>query len=604
MNLDNSTAAGEIVASPSNAASENMEKHSFEFSSAFLVHTVNSQSSTLAKAVLEGVMNSVDADASKIVIDLTNTSMVISDDGHGFRTREEVLACFKVFGFDHSEHAREFGRFGLGRAQLWAFASTVWRTSEFIFDVDVRERGFDWYLGTSESKVDGLRIEAKFYKELTNVEMVEFRSELEKLVRYSEVPIILNGEQLSKPPSESKWTVTTDEAYLRTSEGYYLAVYNQGIFVANLNTSSVGISGTLVTRRGHALTLNVSRNEIMRATCPVWAKLKPKIAELASKTKAKRLTDADRDFLATQTADPMNIDNFDRPIITMANGKHLSLHDAIKHLYNTPLTVAETGNRMAESLIRDKTAVVVAQVTLARFGVENVAGLVQVWRDRFEAAKHRMNYRDPRLKGADRESTASKEVRHCFWLLTSSARSITIFENIKDCPGYRQLQAAKINQSDLTPRQRAFLNCMEQMRPLVCRAINKVTNSKQSTRSYILGRGEGIEAYTDGSTYIAIVDVEAEQMMKEGLSGFLRLAHLMVHEYLHDCDDSGSHAHDLEFMETFHDVVLDSSEDLFRAATSGFNAFVKEEGKMSRKSAKQLDLVQKSESVAAPTAAQ
>ncbi|WP_414487046.1 ATP-binding protein [Stenotrophomonas maltophilia] len=180
MNLDNSTAAGEIVASPSNAASENMEKHSFEFSSAFLVHTVNSQSSTLAKAVLEGVMNSVDADASKIVIDLTNTSMVISDDGHGFRTREEVLACFKVFGFDHSEHAREFGRFGLGRAQLWAFASTVWRTSEFIFDVDVRERGFDWYLGTSESKVDGLRIEAKFYKELTNVEMVEFRSELSK----------------------------------------------------------------------------------------------------------------------------------------------------------------------------------------------------------------------------------------------------------------------------------------------------------------------------------------------------------------------------------------------------------------------------------------
>lgn len=604
MQLDTSTAAGEIAASPSNAASENMEKHSFEFSSAFLVHTVNSQSSTLAKAVLEGVMNSVDAAASKIVFDLTNASMVISDDGHGFRTRDEVLACFKVFGFDHSDHAREFGRFGLGRAQLWAFASTVWRTNEFIFDVDVRERGFNWYLGKSESKVDGLRIEAKFYKEMTNVEMVEFRSELEKLVRYSEVPIILNGEQLSKPPSESNWTVTTDEAFLRTSEGHYLAVYNQGIFVANLYTSNVGISGTLVTRRGHALTLNVSRNEIMRATCPVWAKLKPKIAELASRTKAKRLTDADRDFLATQTADPMKIDNFDRPIITMANGKHLSLHDAIKHLYSTPITVAETGNRMAESLLRDKSAVVVAQVTLARFGVETVAGLVKVWRSRLEGATHRMKYRNPSLKGADRESTVSSDLRHCFWLLTSGAQRITVFENIKDCPGYRQLQASKITQSDLTQRQRVFLRCMETMRHSVCYAINKVTGSGQSTRTYILGRGEGMEAYTDGSTYIAIVDAEAEKMMKEGLPGFLRLAHLMVHEYLHDSEDSGSHAHDLEFMETFHNVVLDSSEDLFRAATSGFNAFVKEEGKLSKKSAKQLDLVQKSESVAAPSAAQ
>lgn len=273
MQLESSSAAVDNASNSPTATSETMEKHSFEFSSEFLIHTVNSQSSTLGKAVLEGVMNSIDAGASKIVIELNNTSMVITDDGHGFRTREEVLACFKVFGFDHSNHAREFGRFGLGRAQLWAFASTRWLTNEFIFDVDVRERGFDWLLGKSETNLPGLRIEAKFYKELTNVEMVEFRTELEKLVRYSEVPIILNGEQLSKPPAEGSWTITTDEAYLRTSEGHYLAVYNQGIFVANLYTSNIGISGTLVTRRGHALALNVSRNEIMRATCPVWAKL-------------------------------------------------------------------------------------------------------------------------------------------------------------------------------------------------------------------------------------------------------------------------------------------------------------------------------------------
>ncbi|MGD6497753.1 hypothetical protein VWR49_23280, partial [Xanthomonas citri pv. citri] len=115
-----------------------------------------------------------------------------------------------------------------------------------------------------------MRIEATFYKPLTNLEMVEFRSELEKLVRYSEVPVLFNGERLSRAPSETKWTITTEEAFLRVSDGYSLAIYNQGIFVASLSSSNVGIAGTLVTRRGHNLTLNVSRNEIMRQSCPVW----------------------------------------------------------------------------------------------------------------------------------------------------------------------------------------------------------------------------------------------------------------------------------------------------------------------------------------------
>ena len=595
MQLESSSAAVDNASNSPTATSETMEKHSFEFSSEFLIHTVNSQSSTLGKAVLEGVMNSIDATATKIEIELNNKSMVITDDGHGFRTREEVLACFKVFGFDHSNHAREFGRFGLGRAQLWAFASTRWVTNDFIFDVDVRERGFDWLLGKSETKLPGLRIEAKFYKELTNVEMVEFRTELEKLVRYSEVPIILNGEQLSKSPADGSWTITTDEAFLRTSEGHYLAVYNQGIFVANLYTSNIGISGTLVTRRGHALTLNVSRNEIMRATCPVWAKLKPKIAELASKTKAKRLTDADRDFLALQTADPAHIDNFDRPIITLANGKHVSLQDVMKSAYTMPLTVSETGNRMAESLMRDKTAVVLAQATLARFGVESIAALVQTWRSRLVSAQYRMKYRDNRLKGADNDVTVSNGVLSCYHRLTSNHIRITIFENITDCPGYKQLQASKIKQDDLKPNQRAFLRSMEKMRPYVCSAVGGGTNVRPKHRAYILGRGEGIEAYTDGTTYIAIVDSVAEQMMKEGLPGFLRLAHVMVHEYLHDTEDTGSHAHDLEFMEVFHNIVLDSSAQLFAAATYGFNALLKENDKLSKKSAKQLDMIKRSE---------
>lgn len=269
-----------------------------------------------------------------------------------------------------------------------------------------------------------------------------------------------------------------------------------------------------------------------------------------------------------------------------------------------PLTVSETGNRMAESLMRDKTAIVLAQSTLSRFGVESVAALLQAWRSRLVAAQYRMKYRDNRLKGADNDVTVSYGVLRCYHRLTSQNICISVFERIADCPGYKQLQAAKIKQDDLNPSQRAFLRSMEKMRPYVCTAMAKGTNARPKHRAYILGRGEGIEAYTDGTTYIAIVDSVAEQMMKEGLPGFLRLAHLMVHEYLHDTEDTGSHAHDLEFMEAFHDIVLDSSDQLFAAATYGFNALVKENDKLSKKSAKQLDLIKRSEATAeaGPTA--
>ncbi|KLC04062.1 hypothetical protein XP420_15745 [Xanthomonas perforans] len=578
------------------SSTRNLEPHTFEFSSAFLMHAVYSQSSTLGRSCLACVTNSIDAGASKICINLSSTAMSIADDGHGFRSREEVLECFNVFGFDHTNHVREFGRFGLGRAQLWAWCKSKMYSHNFLFDVDIRQRGFNWYLGTEEPHVHGMRIEATFYKPLTNLEMVEFRSELEKLVRYSEVPVLFNGEQLSRAPSETKWTITTEEAFLRVSDGYSLAIYNQGIFVASLSSSNVGIAGTLVTRRGHNLTLNVSRNEIMRQSCPVWAKLQPKIAELASRTKSKRLNDSDRTYLALQTADPANVDNFDRPIITLSNGKHVTLYDVMKPCYysGTPITVAEMGNRTAEAMIRDKTAVVLGQVTLERFGVESVAALVQVWRRRLEAAGDRLTWNLPEhLK-------ASEDVIAAWDALQSNRRELTIYENFEDCPGYKQLQSSKIMATELSSKQRLFLRCAEETHNTVLASIRQQTGTITARRELMLGRGEGIDAYTDGQSYVAVVDSVAADMMKQGLPGFMRLAHLLVHEYLHDTEDSGSHAHDLEFMETFHDIVLDQGDALFAAASYGFKLMLKETTKVSRREAKQLDQLASSEQKTRP----
>ena len=579
------------------AATPGLESHTFEFSAAFLTHTVNAQSSTLGKAALEAIMNGIDADATKIILTLTPTGLSIVDDGHGFRSREEILANFKVFGFDHAEHQREFGRFGIGRAQLFAFGATKWRTHTFLFDVNVRERGFNWLLGSEEPHVDGLTIDVDLYKPMSNLEMVEFRNELEQLVRYSEVPVILNGEQLSKAPSESNWTLTTDEAYVRVTEGYSLSVYNQGIFVAKLYSSSIGLSGTVVTKRGHALSLNVSRNEIMRATCPVWAKIKPRLAELSRKPATKRLNDNDRAFLALQTAEPEHVANFERPIFTLSTGKHVSLSELMRHIRSdVPLTVSESGNRMAEALIRDKTAMVLAQGTLERFAAESIQSMLTCIRGRLLAAGVTTDLQKYRASGlpADLDDALRAIDR-------TLSRGL-FYEAIADCPGFKMLNASKIEDKNLSPQQRIFLRCLESMRYSLGWALTQATGNRPSHRDYIMGRGEGIEAYTDGQTYIAVVDAYAEKVMKMGLPGFLQLAHVMVHEYLHDHEDSGSHAHDLQFMETFHNIVCDHGAELFQAATAGFNRMVKETGKLSRRDAKAQDAIAASEKITGPQA--
>jgi hypothetical protein len=143
-----------------------------------------------------------------------------------------------------------------------------------------------------------------------------------------------------------------------------------------------------------------------------------------------------------------------------------------------------------------------------------------------------------------------------------------------------------------------FLRCADETHNTVFAAIRQHTGAMTAKRELILGRGEGIDAYTDGQTYVAVVDEVAEAVMRQGLPGFMRLAHLLVHEYLHDTEDSGSHAHDLEFMETFHDIVLDQGEVLFAAASYGFKLMVKEATKASRREAKQLDQLASSEKVA------
>lgn len=553
----------------------NHEVRTFTVSPSVIQHLIKSQAGTLAKAIAELVMNSIDAGATSVDIRMDNKTMTVTDNGHGFRTREEILSCFEVFGFDHSAHDRINGRFGLGRGQCWNWLRTLWRSHGFALDVDIRNRGLDYTLRADLPHQPGLVIEGDFYTPLSNVELYDAERELSHLVKYVQVPVTFNGKAISEDPEKGKWTLRNEDGFLRVTEGYRLDVYSQGMFIQSLSASQVGVAGTLVTRTGAPLQVNIARNMVLVNECDRWKRLQKQLKELAGKRTSSPTTRMDgpaRDYLAAQTTDPANVENFAKPIFTLSTGKHVDLNWISTRLRaETPITAAESGDRMAEALLRDNSAIPLAHVTLERFGATSAQELLAVLLVRLQ----------------DAEGWAASGWRDA---LTWGINKKLAKDSIKDCPGFRQLEASVIPDKDLSPALRNFLRAVDEN-------LNGwgagVRQNDVAKRVLKIGRSAAAEAYTDGRTYIAIVDETAEEAIKAGVGGFLRIAALLVHEYAHDSDDAGSHIHDLDFMTAVHDRLIDQAPDLTNAAIRAFKDFTKANGKISRKNAYNLDTLEK-----------
>lgn len=91
--------------------SQPVTQHEFTADPNLLVSVIKSQAGTLSKALLEGVMNSIDAGSARVDITVTQTTFTIADTGKGFRSAQEVQAWFGRFGTPHQEGDAIFGRF-------------------------------------------------------------------------------------------------------------------------------------------------------------------------------------------------------------------------------------------------------------------------------------------------------------------------------------------------------------------------------------------------------------------------------------------------------------------------------------------------------------
>ncbi|MGP5109592.1 ATP-binding protein [Pseudomonas helleri] len=144
----------------------------FELDPQIIHHIIYSQAGSIGKAIIELLMNSVDARASSVHLSLTRSGFTCSDDGQGFANRDDVVRYFGRFGTPHDEGDATYGRFRLGRGQIMAHATTVWRSNAWRMTVDTPAMGYHYDLDDLQDASPGCSISGDWYEVLSDAELM------------------------------------------------------------------------------------------------------------------------------------------------------------------------------------------------------------------------------------------------------------------------------------------------------------------------------------------------------------------------------------------------------------------------------------------------
>lgn len=505
----------------------------FEIDNNAMYELIYGQAGSLEKAYLELVQNSVDAHATAVDIDLPpeGDRFCVSDDGIGFRNKQEIKDYFARVGFDHSTLAeqRKYGRFGLGRLQVLCFASTLWKTGAFTLGVDIKRNGLKIDQQEHDSEQwRGCRIEGEFYERKDTLELNAIVRELTDMVAYAPIPVRINGKAVNKTPAECSWTFEDDDAYYSfRNNATSLTVYNMGVKVCAIPAHRYGVGGVVVSKQ--ALELNIARNDILLSKCERFkriAKVLRKYAVDESKSKPKRLNNARREALLQQwIAGAVSLDD----VVKLNLFPTMKGYTSLERLRFDNWTVAPcVGNSVAEYLHRNGDFKVLDPVVLEWAGVSSAAEFAESLYQAYLASVKFQTRMRPYIDFFTAYDDASKGISETF---TAIARK------------------------DLTRRQRAVVYALEQAMSCCTAAIYRATGDRVSLRHVQVGASDAAEAWTDGKNTIwfNIEHVDAAIKSDERMAALIPL---MLHELCHDGPDSEAHSHDLEFFERYHEASM------------------------------------------------
>lgn len=504
------------------------------------------QSGSREKALVELVCNAIDGSATRVEIQLPDDgcSFSVIDDGEGFKNPGEVEKYYENLGFEHKgdqyEERRQFGYFGLGRAQAWAYASTVYITQNMRIFTDVKNKGLDYDLIEEPHTLhDGCRVDGTFYETVSPSELNLVKRELRRWLRFVNVPVELNGERINDSVENVKWTIEDEDAYYLFDSSNTLQIYNMGAYVRDLNTWDFGTGGLIVTKE--KLDLDMSRTQLLSAVCPRWRRIKSKVKALhrdAALT-SNRLSDAKRcSLIQGLLAGEIDFSQvIDKKLFVNVKGRSMSALDIYQKGYVSFCIAGFQNAHIADRLHGTEGLLVLSNKTCEQWGLHRHHRKD----DDTNAATHFVNVLTQVVKASQSEFNP-QAMRVCALVPQD-------FDNL--CEDYRG-DHRFVHDKDLPPEALVMLNAVRRNVMMIR------TSVRGNSRRLIAGHSPSMNAWTDGENYVALtVDVLLNALNSE--SNLRLLYRLLVHEFCHDDSSESDHSHDHAFFENFHDVILDST---------------------------------------------
>ncbi len=577
------------------------EKKEFKLHKAALYSIIVAQAGTFEKALLELVMNAVDAGSTKVEVELTNQTFRVSDDGRGFAGEYEIEHYFGTFGTPHVEGDATYGKFRMGRGQVMAFTANTWRSNDFRMEVDIKNRGDHYEFEKGLPVVPGCTIEGTLYEPLGVTERLAVERNLAEMTQYVGIDVFVNGTLTSKKHLEQKWTFEDDNAYYLLSPARdRLTIYNLGVLVKETWGSDFGMGGIVLSKK--QLTVNMARNDVLVSQCGVWKEISKRIrAHVAQYSKSDKVVKNEswrqmksRMLLAGSFGADEDVQKLlAEKLFTLIDGKHISLEDLAFLVCNKgrsrkrlPLLVARSDDDIrADQAFKAGFAVVLSSKMPARFGVYgDLKKLFQRIRQGLEAAV------------ADRSNASVRGMlAGSAWPLENARRSLdTLIEQAADekvLKDFEGVLTTTIADKDLRSDELRVLKTLREVHNRLFwgnSSLRASSGDRLEVRELMAGKSEGAHAWTNGRDRIWIdvknLKVPGHSFAKL-VSYAIKMATLLVHEYMHTDDSRDTFVHSAEFYESFERAVC--FQDSIGTFASGFvELWVKDSVKLAKTGAK------------------
>lgn len=365
-----------------------MPNKSFKATDGLLRDTMRKQSGVIEKALLEAIMNAVDAGATEVTIDIAENLVTVEDDGSGI-SEDEVEEFFEKFGnMKEQPEDKEFGKFQMGRGQIFNFGVNYWHSQDNImvvslddesvtmeldnvadeddesilesdgneYTLDTHDLSYSWL--NSDEYVDGTRIEIALYNRIEDVDATV--SELRKLARYiswmHDTKVVINGDEVHEEPEVVRETDLAYYASHSTRFGSKSQVYNKGALVDDFDLGRVQLA--IISKVDLDVTLD--RTDVLD-TDSNWQEIQNGYLDVAIDILKQKDEPSQREqrWLLEQIANDVSLldELSNEPLMKDIHGNSWSIESIAEH----NISFARKGDKVAEEAMRQSDTVIIRE---------------------------------------------------------------------------------------------------------------------------------------------------------------------------------------------------------------------------------------------------